>query len=103
MVGKSLAPFKLARVEKEEVDRSECDDFTKSTLRGDLDDVVYTKKPMDEDEIGNEQPRLVLIEGAPGVGKTTFSEQLCYKWSQRQRLDATSSPATARQQSQVSH
>ena len=32
------------------------------------------------------QPRLVLIEGAPGVGKTTFSEQFCYKWSQGQQL-----------------
>ena len=76
------------------MDRQECDDFTKSTLRGDLDDVVYTKYPMEEDEIGipsnwreYKQPRLVLIEGAPGVGKTIFSEQFCYKWSQGQRLD----------------
>ena len=53
MVGKSLAPFKLAWVEKNEVeDRRNCDDFTKSTLRGDLDDVVYTKRPFSEGQIG---------------------------------------------------
>ena len=45
---------------------------------------------MDESELGaptyQYQPRFVLIEGAPGVGKTTFSEQFCYKWSQGQVL-----------------
>ena len=34
----------------------------------------------------HKQPHFVLIEGAPGVGKTTFSEQFCYKWSQGQVL-----------------
>ena len=92
--GKNLAPFKLARIHKSRLrNRRDCDDFTKATLRGDLDDVVYTKHPMNEDEIGTvtywpeyKQPRLVLIEGAPGVGKTTFSEQFCHKWSQGQHL-----------------
>ena len=64
------------------------DKFTRSTLRGNHDDVVYTKHHMEEDEIGclDPPPRLILIEGAPGVGKTTFSQQFCYKWSQGQRL-----------------
>ena len=89
--GKNLAPFKLARIEKQELDRRECDGFTKSTLRGDQDDVVYTKRPMNEEIIsvptystGYKTPRVILIEGAPGVGKTTFSEQFCHKWSQQQ-------------------
>ena len=91
--GKNLAPFKVARIEKKVVDKRECDDFTRSTLRGDQDDVVYIKKHMDEYQIGTptfwnkyKQPKFVLIEGAPGVGKTTFSEQFCYKWSQGQVL-----------------
>ena len=51
--GKNLAPFKLARIEKEEVEnRKDCDDFTKATLRGDLDDLVYTKYSIEEDKIG---------------------------------------------------
>ena len=53
MVGKSLAPFKLARVEKKMVlNRRKCDDYTKSTLRGDLDDVLYKKSPFNEGQIG---------------------------------------------------
>ena len=91
MEGKNLAAFKLAEIEKEEIDRSEMDSFTKSTIRGDKDDVIYKKYPMTEDEVVNpkcrKKPRLVLIEGAPGVGKTTFSEQFCFKWSQGQRLN----------------
>ena len=50
--GKNLAPFKLARIQKTVVDRTKCDDFTSSTLRGDQDDVVYTKEHMNENEIG---------------------------------------------------
>ena len=90
--GRDLYPFKLARIKKTVVDRIKCDDFTKNTLRGDEDDVVYTKEHMDEIQLGtmcfpeSKQPRFVLIEGAPGVGKTTFSEQFCYKWSQGQVL-----------------
>ena len=91
--GKNLSPFKLAAIEREVVERSKFDEFTKKTLRGDPDDVVYRKHHMEEVKVGHPtrwtnhiQPRLVLIEGAPGVGKTTFSEQFCYKWSQGQRL-----------------
>ena len=91
--GKNLSPFKLAAIKREVVERSKFDEFTKKTLRGDPDDVVYRKHHMEEVEVGHptwftddKQPRLILIEGAPGVGKTTFSEQFCYKWSQGQRL-----------------
>ena len=86
MEGKNLAAFKLARIAKE-IDWSEMDSFTKSTIRGDKDDVIYKKYPMTEDEVAEWKPRLVVIEGAPGVGKTTFSEQFCFKWSQGQRLN----------------
>ena len=89
--GKNLAPFKLARIEKEEISRREANEFTKNTFRGDQDDVVYMKHHMTEDELCHptyqNKPRLVLIEGAPGVGKTTFSEQYCYKWSQGKCLN----------------
>ena len=32
-------------------------------------------------KIGNSFPKLVIIEGAPGVGKTTLSWELCRRWS----------------------
>ena len=89
--------FKLAAIEMEMTFRYLFDKFTRSTLRGNHDDVVYTKHHMEEDEVGcpthwtnhkkpRLEPRIILIEGAPGVGKTTFSQQFCYKWSQGQRL-----------------
>ena len=91
--GKNLASFKLAGIQKEKVGRRELDKFSRSTLRGDQDDVVYSKHHMDQDQIGHptwwseyKQPRLILIEGAPGVGKTTFSDQFCYEWSQEKLL-----------------
>ena len=89
---KTLAPFKLAELEKIMVDRSELDKFSKSTLRGDLDDVVYSKRHTTQDKIGHptwpekKQQRLILIEGAPGVGKTTFSGEFCHEWSQGKLL-----------------
>jgi Ran GTPase-activating protein (RanGAP) involved in mRNA processing and transport len=91
---KDLTPFKLARIEKKKANRGECDSFTRSTLRGDQDDMVYSKEPMDEEGVAmpahlgdGKQPRLILIEGAAGVGKTTFSEQFCLKWSWDQVLN----------------
>ena len=88
MEGKNLAAFKLAGIKKKKINRSKMDSFTKSTIRGDKDDVIYKKYPMTEDEVVDwKKPRLVVIEGAPGVGKTTFSEQFCFKWSQGQRLN----------------
>ena len=91
--GKNLAPFKLARIKKEKVERRELDKFSRSTFRGDQDDVVYSKHHMDQHEISHptklthfKQPHLILIEGAPGVGKTTFSDDFCYEWSQGKLL-----------------
>ena len=80
--------FKLAAIESKILHASDMDKFTRATIRGNHDDVVYTKHHMEEDEIGclDPPPRLILIEGAPGVGKTTFSQKFCYKWSQGQRL-----------------
>ena len=90
---KTLSPFKLARLEKKTMRRYELDKFSKSTLRGDQDDVIYTKHYTTQDEIGHprkrsldKQPRLILIEGAPGVGKTTFSGEFCHEWSQGKLL-----------------
>ena len=92
--GETLASYKLARIRKgEAIYRRAHDKYTRNTLRGDQDDVAYTKEHMDESELGTptykpeyKKPRFVLIEGAPGVGKATFSEQFCYKWSQGQVL-----------------
>ena len=90
---KKLLPFKLARIEKEKVS---IDEFTRRYLRGDMDDVgslgneYYKKTPIKFEEVGKLSRHglmnLVLIEGAPGVGKTTFSWEFCRKWGKGQIL-----------------
>ena len=91
--GEKLLPFKLARIEKEKVS---IDEFTRRYLRGDMDDVgllgnkFYKKSPIKLEEVGKSSHRhrqkLVLIEGAPGVGKTTFSWEFCRKWGKGEIL-----------------
>jgi len=93
----NLLPFKLARIEKEKVS---IDEFTRQYLRGDVDDVgslgteFYKKSPIKFEEVGklssHHRHRLVLIEGAPGVGKTTFSWEFCRKWGRGEILQGHS-------------
>ena len=70
------------------------DRFTRESLRGDMDDVVYKKTAMESSELGvmadGSRPKLVLIEGAPGVGKTTFAWQQCRQWAEGKLLQAYS-------------
>ena len=96
-----LLPFKLARIEKEKV-KARVDDheYTKQNLRGDMDDVgcfgaeVHKKSPIEFEEVGklsnHHRQKLILIEGAPGVGKTTFSWEFCRKWGRGEILQGTS-------------
>ena len=91
---KPLLPFRLARIEKQSLSPSDMDRFTRESLRGDMDDVVYKKKAMELSELGeirdSSQPQVVLIEGAPGVGKTTFAWHQCRQWAEGELLQAYS-------------
>ena len=93
-----LLPFKLARIEKEKL--SIVDEFTKRYVRGDMDDVgsysanSYKKSPIELQEVGklpsHSQQKVILIEGAPGMGKTTFSWEFCRMWGRGEILQGYS-------------
>ena len=87
---KHLLQFRLARIEKQTISQGVMDRFTRESLRGDMDDVMYKKTAMDVSELGvmpdNSQPKVVLIEGAPGVGKTTFAWNQCRQWAEGKLL-----------------
>ena len=72
-------------VKKEEVSREQADEFTKSTLHGNIDDICKKKQAVDFTQIGKQEDgtpaKLILTEGAPGIGKTTFSWKVCRKWA----------------------
>ena len=91
---KHLLHFHLARIEKQTLSQGDMDRFTRESLRGDMDDVVYKKTAMESSELGvmadGSQPKVVLIEGAPGVGKTTFAWQQCRQWAEGKLLQAYS-------------
>ena len=83
-----LLPFKLARIKKKKV--------TRQKYQEDMDDVrslgteFYKKTPIKFKKVGklssHDPQKLVLIEGAPGVGKTTFSWEFCRKWGRGEIL-----------------
>ena len=66
------------------------DRFTRESLRGDMDTLVYKKTAMESSELGvmanGCQPKVVLIEGALGVGKTTFAWWQCRQWAEAKLL-----------------
>ena len=80
----SKKQFNLAIIKTKTVTYAEADDFTKSTLRGSPDDIFRAKEPMDLEDViqpeGLMGMKRILIEGSPGVGKSTFALELCKAW-----------------------
>ena len=87
----TLFPFRLARIEKQTLSSSsDMDRFTRESLRGDMDDVIHKKMAMELSELGvmgdSSRPQVVLIERAPGVGKTMFAWDQCRQWAEGRLL-----------------
>ena len=83
----------LACIDKQTVKRHEAGEFTKYTIQGNIDDICRNKIPMSMEQVAckiqrevksitvESYPMLILVEGAPGVGKTTFAWELCRRWA----------------------
>jgi len=76
----------LAYISKSQVTRHEVEEFTRAAVLGKIEDIVRVKKPLSFEEIAcklpnGSFPRIVLVEGAPGVGKTTFVWEACRRWA----------------------
>ena len=83
----------LALIKKQNVNFAdkEKDEFLKSTLHGSVNDIVKKKKDIQIQTIfayDNEVVRkLVLVEGAPGVGKTMLALRICQMWARGELLN----------------
>ncbi|XP_064391116.1 NLR family CARD domain-containing protein 3-like [Halichondria panicea] len=79
--------FKLAMIQKEEIQRGRIDDeFVRLTIRGKIDDILLQKTPVNLTNIFSEigdRRNFVLIEGAPGSGKSTLALHICQEWAKR--------------------
>ena len=63
------------------------DDYIGHILQGNITEVLEKRKEISieqilETEEGQGKLRLVLIEGAPGIGKSTLAWELCRKWEE---------------------
>ena len=66
--------------------KKEADAFTRATIHGtEIDDIYRKKEAVDFSRVGKMKDgslaKLILVEGAPGIGKTTFAWEVCRKWA----------------------
>ena len=76
--------FNLAMIKKERVERGRIDEeFVRLTITGKVDDILHKKVPVKLEQIfklDEMQRKVILIEGAPGSGKSTLSWDICQRW-----------------------
>ncbi|XP_019856353.1 PREDICTED: NACHT, LRR and PYD domains-containing protein 3-like isoform X2 [Amphimedon queenslandica] len=70
------------------VNKKSCSDsFSKSTIRGTADDIFLHKEPFSLEELCRiEYGEAVLIEGAPGIGKSMLAFEICSRWIKGEAL-----------------
>ncbi len=80
----STCYISLSVISKEGISGDEVDEFTRATLHGDVDQILKKKRSIKMEGIlvteSGQKPKCVLVEGGPGVGKTTFSWEVCKRW-----------------------
>ena len=80
----------LALIQKKNITRPETVQFMRATIHGNIDDIKKSKRVVDIGQIAQlpdgSQPKCILVEGAPGVGKSTFAWKLCHKWGKGKLL-----------------
>ena len=77
----------LAVINREEISTEELHKFMLATLNKGVDTILETKAPVEIEQLLDTKPRIkqqcvILVEGAPGVGKTTLSWEICQRWSE---------------------
>ena len=79
--------IELAVISSEDISRMEADEFTRKTLHGLTEEIMRKKTPIALENIlkpgeDGKPVRCVLVEGAPGAGKSTLAWELCHKWEE---------------------
>ena len=81
---KSKKYINLALIEIDDITKPEAYQFMRATIHGNIDDIKMSKRAMNICQVAQlpnrSQPKCILVEGAPGIGKSTFAWKLCHKW-----------------------
>ena len=76
--------FNLAMIKKENIQRGQIDEeFVRLTMTGKVNAILDKKVPVKLEEIfqlDEKKRKVILIEGAPGSGKSTLSWDICQRW-----------------------
>ena len=76
--------FRLAMIQRERVQRGHIEDrFVQMTISGRVDDILHAKSPVELEHIFSntlDGGEIILIEGAPGSGKSTLTVHICQRW-----------------------
>ena len=73
--------FRLAMIERERVQRGHIEDrFVRMTISGRIDDILHAKSQVKLEHIFRNTGEIILIEGAPGSGKSTLTVHICQRW-----------------------
>ena len=76
--------FRLAIIQRERVQRGHIEDrFVQMTISGRVDDILHAKSPVEIENIFRDTlhgSEIILIEGAPGSGKSTLTVHICQRW-----------------------
>ena len=86
------APYiNLAMIRREHYNPEQRDEFTRQTLHGGVDQILESKTPINIEDLltpeeGGAPVRFILVEGPPGIGKSTFAWEVCRRWDEIESL-----------------
>ena len=63
------------------------DEYTRQTLHGGVDQILENKAPINIEDLltpedSGRPVRFILVEGPPGIGKSTFAWEVCRRWDE---------------------
>ena len=81
----------LAMISRGRSDRGRRDEFTLKTLHGGVDQILESKSPINIEDLlssgsSGKPVRFILVEGPPGIGKSTFAWEVCRRWDEIENL-----------------
>ena len=81
----------LAMITRVDYNPEQRNEFTRRTLHGGVDQILENKTPINIEDLltpddSGKPVRFILVEGSPGIGKSTFAFEICRRWDEIESL-----------------